>query len=387
MNIEFATDHDDDAELPVYARLDLEIDVGCGTRVRSTDGRDFLDLYGGHATALLGQAHPRLLDALTRQAGQLFFQTNLVDLEIRRRAARALVDFAPAGLERVFFVNSGAEANENALRLAFRLTGRHKAVALVNGFHGRTAAAAAVTWGARDKWYGFPRSPFDVVFVDPDDGAALEAAVDDDTACVILEPIQGLAGARDLDLEFLRTARRVTLDRGAMFIADEVQCGMGRSGEPFAISRAGVVPDLMTTAKGLAGGFPAGALFCTLDISERIATGDLGTTFGGGPMAAALIATVLDVIREDDLLAQAGRFEVMVRDRCITGPVTAVQGAGCLLGLRTKGPARDVLAGLRERGVLAGGSSDPHIMRLMPALIAGEAEVLALSDALREIGS
>ena len=162
-------------ELPVYKRLDLSIVAGDGVHVVDDSGRRYLDLYGGHATALLGYGHPAVLGALETQARTLFFQTNLVDVPVRRRAAEALGRLLPDPLARVFFVNSGAEANENALRLACRLTGRNHVVALEHGFHGRTAAAGAVSWGA-DRWYGFPRKPFDVTFIDRDDSSAIAGA-------------------------------------------------------------------------------------------------------------------------------------------------------------------------------------------------------------------
>lgn len=386
-------------EVPVYERLDLELVSGDGARVWDTEGREYLDLYGGHATALLGQNHPRLVDVLTRQARTLFFQTNLVELAVRRNAATRLAAYAPPGLERVFFVNSGAEANENALRIAFRLSGRRRAVAVEGSFHGRTAAAAAVTWRARPVatgtgsavpgWYGFPTAPFEVSFVPADDCAALAHAIDEDVACVIFEAVQGQAGARPLSTEFLVTALERARACGALCIADEVQCGMGRTGLPFAIQRASaacdLVPELLTTAKGLAGGFPAGAVLTTVDLAARLAPGSLGTTFGGGPLACALIEAVLDTLMADDLPARARGFEAAVRAQCVVGPVTAVQGAGCLLGLRTTPPARAVLAALRRRGILAGGAADPHIVRLLPPLIVGAEEVARLAAALAEI--
>ncbi len=180
--------------LPVYKHLPLEPVRGEGVWLETADGRRVLDLYGGHAVALLGYGHPRLLAALAHQAAELHFQSNAVPNFVRGRAAEALIAFAPEGLEQAFFVNSGAEANENALRLAFRKTGRRKVVAIEGAFHGRTAAAAAVSWGS-ERWYGFPAKPFDVEFVPRGDFGRLAQAVDGDTAALILEPVQGLAGA------------------------------------------------------------------------------------------------------------------------------------------------------------------------------------------------
>ncbi len=188
-----------------------------------------LDFYGGHAVALLGYGHPRLVAALDHQARTLFFQSNAVPVEVRERAAERLVGFGPAGLTRAFFVNSGAEANENALRIAFLATRRTRVIAVEGAFHGRTAAAAALTAGSAG-WYAFPQTPFPVTFVPFDDADALARAMGPDVAAVILEPVQGVAGARALSPAFLERAREVTRASGALLIFDEVQCGMGRTG-------------------------------------------------------------------------------------------------------------------------------------------------------------
>ena len=280
-------------EVPVYSRLDVSIESGMGVHIRDDRGREWIDFYGGHAVASLGYAHPDLLGALQCQAQSLMFQTNLVDVPVRGRAIEALTSLVPTELRNAFLVNSGAEANENALRMAFRARpGRHGVVCLKGGFHGRTAATGACTWGSDKGWYGFPRTPFDVTFVPPGNVQALEQVVDENTAAVILEPVLGIAGCLPLQAEYLQAVRSITRSKGALLIADEVQCGMGRTGHAFAILAAGVSPDLLTTAKGLAGGFPAGALLCTKELASSLAHGDMGTTFGGGPMACAMIEAV-----------------------------------------------------------------------------------------------
>lgn len=370
---------------PVYAQLPIEPVSGDGAYFTTADGRRILDLYGGHAVACLGYGHPRLTAAVSGQAERLVFQSNAVPLGIRAEAARALADFSPAGLDRVFLVNSGGEANENALRLALRFTGRRKVVAVEGGFHGRTAAAGAVTWGAVGRWYGFPRTPFDVVFVPRDDIEALAAAVDEDTAAVIVEPVQGVAGAIDLAPAFLRAVSEITRSRGALAIFDEVQCGMGRCGAPFVASALGITPDLLTTAKGLAGGFPAGAVIMSGELADRLSHGDLGTTFGGGPLASAAIVAVIGTIEDDGLLERVRRVSDDIRKRCVTGPVTGIQGRGLLLGLRCDRPAREVRNALLERDILAGTSGDPAVLRLLPPLILGETDVDKLVAALEDI--
>lgn len=370
--------------LQVYGQLPVEVDTAEGVYLHAGKRR-IIDLYGGHAVAALGYAHPDLLAALESQARTLYFQSNAVALEVRARAADALAAFAPAGLERVFFVNSGAEANENALRVACRLTGRAKILAIEHGFHGRTAAAAAVTWGAAKGWYGFPRTPFDVGFIPRDDVAQAGALIDGDTAAVILELVQGLAGGYDLDPGFVRAIAAACRQHGALLIVDEVQSGIGRTGAPFAAQLYDVAPDMLTTAKALGGGFPCSALLLTDAVAAELRSGELGTTFGGGPMACALVSTVLHVIERDHLMDNVRALSASLRARAVTGPVEGVQGHGFLLGLRCRRPARDIQAELLGRDILVGTSADPHVIRLLPPLTLAEAHVDALIAALAEL--
>jgi len=369
----------------VYPMLPYEPVTGSGAYLEDAAGRRVLDLYGGHAVAALGYGHPRLAAVLARQAERLYFQSNAVNLAVRDAAAERLAAFAPAGLERVFFVNSGAEANENALRIALRATGRGKVVALEHSFHGRSAAASAVTWGARERWYGFPRTPMDVVFAPRDDAAALAAAIDADTAALIVEPVQGLAGAYDLGREFLAAARAACDAAGALLIVDEVQTGVGRLGEPFGADLYDVRADLLTTAKGLGAGFPCGAVVMTQALAVNLKPGDLGTTFGGGPLACAVIEAVIDTIESEGFLANVRETSALIRERCCVGPVESISGAGLLLGLKTRVKAARVRDALLERDVLVGTSADPHIVRLLPPLIIDRTHVDQLSNALEEL--
>jgi acetylornithine/N-succinyldiaminopimelate aminotransferase len=371
---------------PVFAQYPLEVESGDGVWLTTRHGRRVLDLYGGHAVAALGYGHKRWLAALERQARTVLFQTNAVAMEVRARAAQRLVRFAGLGLDTVFFVNTGAEANENALKLALRITQREHIVAIEHSFHGRTAAAGAVTHGAASKWYGFPRGPFDVSFVPRGDQAAIEQQVTARTAAVIVEPIQGLAGAFDLGKPFLEALRRRCDAVGALLIFDEVQCGMGRCGQPFAANLYGVLPDMITTAKALGSGFPCAALLMSPAVASHLKIDMLGTTFGGGPMACAVIEAVIDIIEAEGLLANVRRMSALIRETCQVGPVVGSQGAGFLLGLRTNRPAKDVQRELLERDILAGTSADPHVLRLLPPFILDESHVQALREALKQSG-
>jgi len=370
--------------LPVYGQLPFVPQSATGCDIITNDNRRILDLYGGHAVAALGYGHPHLERAISEQSKTLLFQSNAVALDIRASAAEKLIAVSPEKLRRVFFVNSGAEANENALRMACVATGRSKVLAITHGFHGRTAAAAAVTWNS-DKWYGFANKPFDVDFIERDNCAAAIEKIGDDVAAVIFEPVQGVAGAYDLSSEFLAALREQTTKHGAMLIADEVQSGIGRCGHFFAVQAHGIEPDIISSAKALGGGIPCGAILCTEELASKFGPGDLGTTFGGGPIAAAAIVAVLETIESEDLLANVRAREAQIRSSCITGPVSKIQGMGLLLGLECDRPALAVRDALLEQDILTGTSADPKVLRILAPLIIEEEHVNRLAKALASI--
>jgi len=370
---------------PVFAQYPIEVASASGVWLTNSRGERVLDLYGGHAVAALGYAHEGWTAALARQAQSCQFQSNAVAMQVRERAARRLVRFSRLPFASAFFVNSGAEANENALKIALRMTGRSHVVAVEGGFHGRTAAAGAVTWGAQSRWYGFPRTPFEVSFIPRREVAAIAAQVTRDTAAVIVEPVQGVAGAVDLGAAFLGALRVRCDEVGALLIFDEVQSGVGRTGEPFAANLYGVRPDMLTTAKALGNGFPCAALLMSPLVAASLKQESLGTTFGGGPMACAAINAVLAAIKEQKLLERVKRIGSYIRSTCMLGPVTGHQGAGLLVGLRTTRPAKEIQAELLECGILTGTSSDPQVLRLLPPFILEEQQVDMLRDALRDL--
>jgi acetylornithine/N-succinyldiaminopimelate aminotransferase len=372
---------------PVFAQYPLDVVGGEGVWLTTGDGRRVLDLYGGHAVAALGYGHPIWTRALTEQAQRLSFQSNAVPIDVRVRAARRLIRFSGLDFNSVFFVNSGAEANENALKMAFTMTRRAHVAAIEHSFHGRTAAAAAITWGAASKWYGFPRTPFDVSFIARRDHAAIARQVGEHTAAVVVEPVQGVGGAFDLGAPFLQALRSRCDEVGALLIFDEVQCGMGRVGAAFAANLYGVQPDMITTAKALGAGFPCAALLMSPRVSAALKLDALGTTFGGGPMACAVIEAVIEAIESGQLLENVRTVAALIRSRCLVGPVMAHQGAGLLVGLRTVRPAKEIHAALLERNILAGTSADPNVLRLLPPYVLEAAHVELLRDALLDIGA
>jgi acetylornithine/succinyldiaminopimelate/putrescine aminotransferase len=268
--------------------------------------------------------------------------------------------------------------------MALMATGRKKVLAITQSFHGRTAAAAAVTWNS-DKWYGFPSKPFEVDFIPRDDLAAAESMIDDSVAAVIFEPVQGVAGAYDLSGEFIESLRSRTAQHGVVLIADEVQTGMGRCGQFFAVQVHGVVPDIITSAKALGGGIPCGAVICTDEIAAHFGPGDLGSTFGGGPIAAAAIGAMIQGIVAEHLLANVRAREAQIRKLCTVGPVRSVQGMGLLLGLVCDRPATEVRDALLDQDILTGTSSDPEVLRILAPLVLQEKHVHQLAQALASI--
>lgn len=370
--------------VPVYGQLPFVPERASGCDIFTNDGRRILDLYGGHAVAALGYGHPKLLKAIAEQSETLLFQSNAVALDIRASAAEKLTEVAPSGLDRVFFVNSGAEANENALRMACMVSGRKKVLAITEGFHGRTAAAATVTWKSQ-QWYGFPSQPFAVDFIPRDDCGAARAMIRDDVAAVIFEPVQGVAGGYDLSADFLQTLRSETQRQGVLLIADEVQSGMGRCGHFFAVQAHGIEPDILTSAKALGGGIPCGAVLCSNDIAAQFGSGDLGSTFGGGPIAAAAIVATIDAIEAEDLLANVRRSEAAIRETCVIGPVRKIQGMGLLLGLVCDRPAIEVRNALLEHDILTGTSNSSNVLRILAPLVIQSGHIDRLARALSRL--
>jgi acetylornithine/succinyldiaminopimelate/putrescine aminotransferase len=371
--------------LPVYAQMPVRPVSGHGSWLVDEHGEEWLDAYGGHAVASTGHSHPRVVKAVAEQAATLLFYSTAVPHPMRERLAERLAALCPDPLGRLFFCNSGAEANENALGIARRHTGRQGVVSLRGGWHGRTAATLAVTDGAKyedgARRAGVPLSRK----VPPDDVAALDAAVDDSIAAVIIEPIQGLGGARDLAPDFLEAARRITRDRGVLLIFDEIQCGVGRCGAFTAAESYRVVPDLLTMAKGLASGLPIGAVVATAAVGDRLQQGDLGSTFGGGPVPCAAALATLDVIEEEELIQNAIDVGGQIRRGALALGIPRVSGRGLLLGLHLGRAAAPVQRALFGRRVLTGTATDPEVLRLMPPLSFRAGEAGRLLDQLGEV--
>ncbi len=376
------------ALLPVYAQLPVRPVRGQGSWLFDEEGQRWLDAYGGHAVASTGHCHPKVIQAIREQAESLLFYSTALPHPIRERLASAIVAHCPSPLRKVFLCNSGAEANENALHLARKVTGRQLFVSIEGGWHGRTAATLAVTDGekymAGARRAGIPLS-LKVPWNDP---ATLLATVDDTIAGVILEPVQGLTGARDLPVELIAAARKACDRSGAQLIFDEVQCGVGRCGAFTTAQAIGITPDLLTLAKGLASGLPIAAVVTSDAIAAQIKQGDLGSTFGGGPVPCAAALATLAVIDEERLCENAVAIGEFLRHGALAlGPdkVVAVQGRGLLLGLRLRRPAVEVQTALLRHHIIVGTSSDPSVLRLMPPLSFSASEAELLLQSLAEV--
>jgi acetylornithine/succinyldiaminopimelate/putrescine aminotransferase len=351
---------------PVYGERPLALVRGEGCHLFDAQGERYLDFYGGHAVASLGYGHPAVVAALTAQVERLSFVTNAFASDVRAAYMTALAQ--TSGLPRVFLVNSGAEANENALKLALKATGRTRVIAMTGAFHGRTAAAAAVT-DQHGKPFPYPQPPLPVTFVPVNDGDALASAMAEDVAAVILEPILSLGGVHVATREYLALTRELCDRHGAVLIFDEVQTGFGRLGSLFAAHHFGVMPDIITCAKGIAAGLPMAATLAAEPLVSSLGEGALGTTFGGGPLVCAAALAVLETVRQDAFLANVRSVSATLIDACRRIPgILEVRGQGLLIGLRSQMKARAWRDSLLRHRVLVGTSADPSIIRLLPPL-------------------
>jgi acetylornithine/LysW-gamma-L-lysine aminotransferase len=369
----------------IHSEKPIPLARGEGSYLYEEDGTEYLDFGASYACTPLGHCPPGVTDAVTDQLGTLGFVQASFPVEARERAYAALAATAPGRLENVWFCNSGTEANEAALKFARSATGDSKVVATMQGFHGRTMGALATTW---PKKYREPFEPLmgDVMFVPYGDEEAMAEAVDDDTAAVIVEPIQGEGGINLPPEGYLEAVRGITGRAGAAMIVDEVQAGNGRTGEFWAVEHSNAVPDIVTTAKGLGNGMPVGAALCADWIAED--SGSHNSTFSGGPAVAAAVDATVSAIVTRDLPAHAtemGAYLTKAIEAAIGDSIREVRGEGLLLGIELKRGANRVARDLAIKEnvfVLPAGRT---VIRLLPPLTIGEAEADAAVEALSEV--
>jgi acetylornithine/succinyldiaminopimelate/putrescine aminotransferase len=372
-------------QLATYKKMPIVAERGDGVWIYSSNGDKYLDLYGGHAVAGTGHCHPHVVKAIREQAGELLFYSNLVYSPARARAAEKLVSIAPPPLNKVFFCNSGTEANENAMRMARMFTQREQIVTFSGGFHGRTADAISATFLGKYRELGKPNVPghLEAEFGNID---SVRTVAGETVAAIMLEPIQSMAGVRLADADFYRSLRQLCDERGIVLIYDEVQTGVGRTGEWFfAGCDAGgnVAPDIATLAKALGSGVPVGACVVNDSIAAHIKENDLGTTFGGGMLAMAAVTATLEAIENDRMLVNVKRVEMYLRARLKeVASVVAVHGLGFLLGVELKDKAAAIQKELLDRRVITGTSSNPNVLRLLPPLCLQEEHIDLFVDTL-----
>jgi len=365
----------------VFPKRELTIVRGEGAILWDDAGKSYIDCTAGVGVASIGHANPRLADAIAEQAKTLVTCPGIFYNDVRARLVEKLVSIAPDGMQHVFLCNSGAEANEAAIKFARHATGRTQFVSAMRGFHGRTLGALSATHKYRDQFEplipGFSFVPFNNL-------DKLAAAVSEETAAVILEPVQGEGGVRPGSADYFQAVQSLCRERGALLIMDEVQTGMGRTGAMFASSHFGIQPDLICLAKGIAGGVPMGAVVCGERIVAEI--GIHGTTFGGNPLACAAALATIDYIEEHDLCAEARRKGDLLTEalRGINSSrIREVRGLGLMIGIELKEKVKPHILGLMEKGVLAL-PAGATVLRLLPPLVITDEQLEEAVAAIRE---
>ncbi len=371
------------AVLPTYARADLTVVRGEGCRVWDDEGRAYLDFGAGIAVVGLGHRHPGVTEATHAQLDRLWHASNLYWTEPMLRLAGLLSD--RVGGARAFFCNSGAEANEAALKVSRKVTGRSRIVALEGGFHGRTYGALSAT-GQPGKWEGFGPLVPGFSFARPNEVESLEAAVapGGELAAILLEPVLGEGGVLPLEDGFVQAAAEIAREVGALLCVDEVQAGLGRTGTFFAYEQLGIEPDLVTLAKGLGNGLPIGALLVREGVADAIGPGDHGSTFGGNPVASAAACAVVEAIDDALLENVAARGAQLSAGLEKLSGVREVRGRGLLLAGLLDRDASPVVDECRARGLLVL-TAGPDVLRLLPPLVVTEAEVDEALGVLQEV--
>ena len=374
-------------QVATYAKMNIAVETGKGAWIWTSEGEKYLDLYGGHAVCATGHLHPHVVEALKNQAEKVLFYSNLVYSEIRAKAAEKLVSIAPESLTKAFFCNSGTEANENAMRMARFATKREKIITFSGGFHGRTADAISATFLGNYRNLGKPNVPHHVC-AEFGNTESVKSLADDETAAIMLEPIQSMAGVTEAEPNFFRELREICDEFGIILIFDEVQTGIGRTGNWFfggSLLADFVEPDIITLAKSLGSGVPVGACLVNEKVSKHIKINDLGTTFGGGMLAMAAVLATIEAIENDKMRSNITEIENHLRERLKEiESVKNLRGKGGLLGIEFAENCKPIHAKLLENKIITGTSSNPNVLRLLPPLCVKTEEIDLLIDVLEQ---
>lgn len=380
-----ATDKEDllrresEAIFQTYTRQPIVITRGSGATVWDSDGKEYLDFVAGIAVNNVGHCHPDVVDAIKKQSDKLIHTSNLYYTENQVLLAEELRLLT--GMDKAFFCNSGAEGIEAALKLSRKAVGKSNVVAATGCFHGRTLGALGCTFKSI---YREPFRPLnEAKFVPYNDTEALKAAVNHETGAVLLEPVQGEAGVYVPDNDYLRAARQICDDSGALLIFDEVQTGFGRTGKWFGKENSGVQPDIMTLAKALAGGLPMGAMLAVEGISKAFQRGDHASTFGGGALVSASALASIEVIKREKLVQRSEELGAYMRSELKRLQPQEVRGLGLMIGLDLSADCKDVVQKARENGVLLNNTGD-HTLRLVPPLVVTKDQIDKVVDVIEE---
>ncbi|MHA1711410.1 MAG: aspartate aminotransferase family protein [Candidatus Freyarchaeota archaeon] len=371
-----------------YSKRPVVIVKGSGAIVWDENGREYIDCVGGHGVCVVGHCHPKVVEAIREQAERLITCPGIFYNDARAELVEKLVKIAPKGLNRVFLCNSGAEAVECAIKLARKYTGKKGIIATVKGFHGRTMGALSATWEAK---YRKPFEPLVPGFthVPFGDAEAVRAAINNETAAVLVEPIQGEGGVNVPPREYLKELREICDEKSVLLIFDEVQTGFGRTGEMFACMHWNVVPDVMTMAKAIAGGVPMGATLAREDVMLSLKETEHASTFGGNPLACAAANAAIDVIVEERLPERARKLGGILKEdldemKESSKLIRMVRGLGLMIGVELRLRCREYVFKAMERGILLL-TSGLNVIRLLPPLVIEEEQVRRVSQVLSEV--
>ncbi|MDO5809471.1 MAG: acetylornithine transaminase [Methanobrevibacter sp.] len=385
MNTQELIKIEDDYFINTFTRQPIVLDHGEGAKVWDIDGNEYLDMFAGIAVNCLGHNHPKLVKAIQDQAEKLIHISSIYYNEPALIYAKRLVD--KTDFDRIFYANSGAEANEGAIKLAVKYTGKSEVISTVDSFHGRTIMTLAAT-GHEEYHEPFKQiMPQGFINVPYNDIEAIREAVNENTAAIIVEPVQGEGGVHVPDIEYLKEIQKICNENDIVFIVDEVQTGFGRCGTLFAYELFGVKPDVMTMAKGIGGGVPMGGILATEKVASAFVPGDHGTTFGGGPLVTAAANAVLDVFEEEDILSnvnEVGEYFISELKKLDKEIIADVRGKGLMVGLELAKPGAEYVDKLREAGFLINCTAG-NVLRFVPPLTITKAEIDQFVKALDEI--
>ena len=358
-----------------YGRLDIAFEYGKGMYLYDDAGKEYLDLVAGIAVNVLGYAHPKWVAAMQEQVGKLVHVSNLYHVKEQAMAAEAVASVTPKGLDRVLFVNSGAEANEAALKTAIRATGRKKVLSALNSFHGRTAGSLAATGQTKYQDTFQPLMNLDnFKYYTYGDAESVKNMIDKDTAAFIVEPVQGEGGVRSASAEFFKAARDLCTDNGTVMIIDEVQTGFGRTGKWFGIENFGVEPDIISMAKALGNGMPVGGIAAKEELAKVLTPGTHGTTFGGNPLVTASAYNTINIMKEEKLVENSYNMGEYLRKQISSiksDEITELRGMGMINGIEMKTKANDFRKYCLDNGVLVN-VCHGNTVRMIPPLIIGK---------------